>query len=174
MPARRKGFTLVEIVVATVLIALVAITVRDFFSALSDSQARVVEVTRTLDQAGNQERFLRSLVGALDLSGPDGFSGDSTGAEFVSRCVASLGWQERCVVRLRLVAAPASSQLVVDLPGGPVATLTLAREAEFRYLSSVESGAHWTRSWPSGAFAPRAISIVSPTDTVVLRIGDRG
>jgi prepilin-type N-terminal cleavage/methylation domain-containing protein len=174
---RRSGFTLIEVVLAVGLSALVLVSARLLIERLGESAADIAFAARAADREANGERLLRSLVGNIEVGTDDGrtFGGDRHEARFTTWCATPAGWQERCVVRLSTEEAGGAYALVAHLPGERLTTLrTSSRPIELRYLSSARDGGTWLAGWDDGLAAPRAIGLVVDSDIVVVRIGDRG
>ncbi len=171
----RGAFTLIEVVVALAVSGVVLLGARMMLEAVADGGAAIASSAESADRAANGERLIRSLTTRLEV-GTDSsraFAGDRAGARFSSWCDVPGGWQERCDVRLSidhdgsrtLLALTTSSRLVLrSLPAG----------AELRYLKRGESGLEWFQLWGASVTAPLAIGVVSPRDTLIFRIGERG
>jgi prepilin-type N-terminal cleavage/methylation domain-containing protein len=176
-PTDRRGFTLVEVLVALVLAALVILGARGLLAGLSDSAARISRVARAADADANAERTLRALVGRLEIGTPDAglFTGDVRSAAFTSWCDTRFGWQERCRVTLTADSAGEMRSLVARLSTGERLVLRRAvRELSFRYLADAATGGAWTQRWGAGLTAPVAIGVVVDGDTLIVRVGERG
>lgn len=168
----RRAFTLIEVLVALALTGLVAVGVRDLYEMLNQAETRVTRETEILDSDANARRFLTSLAGSVDMTGA-GFVGDSASVQFTSWCMTSNGWLERREVILR-ISEDDSRLLVVGPSGDTVHVLGAGKLLQFRYLVPLESEVIWSPTWFSPISAPQAIGLVSPRDTIILRIGDRG
>lgn len=171
----RNAFTLIEVLVALALTGLVAVIVRNVYAALGDGQSRVSAAGRTLDETANGDRLLRSLIAAAEVSEERRLIGDRDTVAFASWCMTPQGWLEVREVSVRLVESGEMKRVIVVIEGmDSVSVLSVDRNAELRYLNSLESGGQWAAGWTSRLSLPRAIGVMSLRDTVILRIGDRG
>lgn len=173
---RRPGFTLVEILVALVLSALVVLGARMLLEQLADSAHRTVTGAARDDRNANAEQLLRELTRRIEVGtvGAVHFAGEPDSARFTSWCDVPAGWQERCIVRLRIRRSPQGATLNLSAAGTPPQYIRAASDMELRYLDDASAGGRWFRSWGAGITAPIAIGLVADGDTTVLRIGGRG
>jgi prepilin-type N-terminal cleavage/methylation domain-containing protein len=173
----RAGFTLIEIVVALVVSAIVLLGARAMLGEVGDDALRISAETARLDSDANGERALRALVRRLDLGSGEAsqFAGDPRQVSFSSWCDVPSGWQERCVVTLTLEPHAGKSAFVIRTSKG---ALLLVRDrvgmGELRYLTTVTGGGEWIRVWGAGITAPLAIGIILDRDTLIAPIGERG
>lgn len=176
-PKARRGFTLVEVMVALVISAIVVLGARMLLEQLGDSALRTVAAAGRADRTANGERLLRDLAGRLEIGTEKSvqFSGEPRTARFGSWCDVPSGWQERCPVELSVVDRGAQSLLVANLASGDSVTL-LVRDhpIELRYLDDPRAGGRWFTSWGAGITAPLAFAVISAGDTTIVRIGERG
>lgn len=193
----RRGFTLVEVIVAIAIGGLVLVGARSLLEALADEEHHIARETALEAARSNGYRALRSLVGEMEVgtteSGP--FSGDPTRTSFTTWCDTAYGWQERCEVTIAFEGEGGAQALVAHLPRRR--RLVLARDfsaGELRYLNSASAGGQWFRGWGRGITAPLAIGVLlerpksggessvangdgpidSRVDTLIVRIGERG
>lgn len=173
----RAGFTLVELMVALVISAVVVLGARMLLEQLGDSAHRTVTAATRADRAANGERLLRDLAARLEIGTADTmrFSGEPGTATFSSWCDVPSGWQERCTVTLVASSDGGRASLAARLDRGEPITL-LVRDApiELRYLDDPRAGGRWFTNWGAGITAPLAIAVISGADTLIVRIGDRG
>lgn len=173
----RVGFTLVEVMVALVVGALVLLGARAMLEALGGDAQTVARVAAQADREANGVRLLRELAGRLevgtDQSGP--FAGGPLATTFTSWCDVPAGWQERCRVTLRLERTPRGVGLVAAIDGArPVLLLDGYHTGALRYLASAAHGGQWFQTWGEGITAPIAIGIILDADTTLVPIGARG
>jgi hypothetical protein len=137
---------------------------------------RIIRSTREIDRDANGERLLRSLVGQIEVGiQQETFGGDERAAEFTSWCRVARGWLERCRVTLTIDSAATAPQLVATLPDGARVVVRRARHTlRLRYLVDAREGGTWFVKWGDGLLAPRAIGVLADSDTVIVRIGERG
>jgi prepilin-type N-terminal cleavage/methylation domain-containing protein len=173
----RTGFTLVELMVALVVSAIVVLGARMLLEQLGDSALRTVTAATRADREANGERLLRDLAGRLEV-GTDQtvrFSGEPNTASFGSWCDVPSGWQERCTVTLVAGAQGDHSSLIASFSAGDRVTLLVREQPiELRYLDDPRGGGRWFMSWGAGITAPLAFAVISGADTMIVRIGDRG
>lgn len=171
------GFTLIEVVVALVVSAIVMLGARAMLGEVGDDALRILAETQRLDAEANGERTLRSLVRQLDLGSGEGsqFAGDPRQVSFSSWCDVPSGWRERCAVTLTLEPSAGNNALVIRTSKG---TALVVRDrigtGELRYLTTVTGGGEWIRVWGAGITAPLAIGVILDSDTLIVPIGERG
>lgn len=175
--AARGGFTLVELMVALVVSAIVVLGARMLLEQLGESAHRTVAAATRADRAANGERLLRDLAGRLEIGTSDAmrFSGEPAAASFSSWCDVASGWQERCAVTLVARAEGNRFALVASFASGD-SVMLLVRDApiELRYLDDPRAGGRWFTSWGAGITAPLALAVIAGADTMIVRIGERG
>jgi prepilin-type N-terminal cleavage/methylation domain-containing protein len=176
--AARGGFTLLEVMVALVLTALVAVGARMILERMGDDADRITAASADGDRDANAERAVRALVARLEQSTPDEvrFRGGRDAARFTTWCDVAAGWQERCQASLGLVTLDGGSALVLTLSTGEVIPVRRAMPAaRLRYLRDPGGGGSWSDAWDSDVTTPLAIGVfVEGEDVTILRIGERG
>lgn len=179
---RRPGFTLVEILVAMTVAAIVLLGADIVYEQLAAGSHALAIATRVDDASRNADLLVRQLVREVDVS-PTGpgrsartFGGDSLSAHFISWCSRPGGWKAECEVLLKVVHDTSAGGAVAAITSsGDTAQLrTRAPAAVLRYLLDARNGGTWLVAWGEGPSVPEAIGIVAGADTTVLRIGDRG
>ena len=172
----RRGFTLLEVIVAIAIAAMVLVAARTLAERLSEAALRLAAVSRGETAAANGERTLRAVIGQIEL-GADAasqFGGTAAAASFTSWCRVPAGWEERCAVTIRLEPAGGSTLVVVEPPATRVVVDTVRGRATLLYLSRADAGGTWIRQWGTGLTIPLAIAIATPSDTTLFQIGARG
>lgn len=173
----RRGFTLIEVVLALVIAGTVVLSARMLLEELADDAQAIVAHASGVDARANAERELRELVLRLEV-GTDGarrFAGDERAARFTSWCDMPRGWQERCTVTLAVDREGREPVLAASLSTGEMLVLRRGfATGSLRYLGDAARGGTWFRSWGESITAPFAIGIVLDADTLILRIGERG
>jgi len=172
---RRRGFTLVEVVVALGISAVVILAARMLLENLGNAADRVDRVAREGDDDANGERLLRALAGQIEV-GTQGetFSGDEQATQFTSWCQSPRGWRERCRITLSVEATNESPALTATLPDNDrVVLYRAARSMRLRYLVDASAGGTWFIKWGEGLLAPRSIGVIVDSDTLIIPIGDR-
>ena len=173
----RAGFTLVELLVALVVSAIVVLGARMLLEQLGDSASRTVAAATDADRQANGERLLRDLAGRLEVGTEQAvrFSGEPNAASFGSWCDVPSGWQERCTVTLVAGVQDGHTSLIASFASGDSVTLLVRKQPiELRYLDDPRGGGRWFVSWGAGITAPLALAVISGADTMIVRIGDRG
>jgi prepilin-type N-terminal cleavage/methylation domain-containing protein len=173
----RRGFTLVEVIVALVVGAVVMLSARALLEVLGAQATRVTALGRDADADANGERLLRALIGHVDVGTGERapFGGDQRSVRFSSWCTVPRGWQERCNAMLVIDSTSRAMSVVARLSTGEVLVLLRGRRIEgFRYLVDASSGGRWFTRWDDGLLVPLAIGILVDADTMIVRIGERG
>ena len=181
MPRRNSGatagFTLVEVMVALVVSAIVLLGARAMLGEVGDAAVRISSESARLDTNANAEHALRVLVRNLDLGYANDavFAGDVRQVTFVSWCDTPSGWQERCKVALTIEKRQGGDALVVQTSrSNAIIVRDRVRNGSLRYLTTVYRGGEWIRTWGAGITAPLAIGIILDSDTLIVPIGERG
>ncbi|MDZ4862402.1 MAG: prepilin-type N-terminal cleavage/methylation domain-containing protein [Gemmatimonadota bacterium] len=176
----RRGFTLVEIMVATALTGIVVMLVGEIYRAVA-SGARQVEVHRAaLDRRMNASRWLGRALGNLELGTPGTapFRGESNGARFTAWLPTAHGWLEQSDLHLSLVDSAVSVRLG---SGGSFKLWVAVSEVHIDYLLVPGAESGWVDRWESPVSAPVAIRLrltyadsAATTDTLLFAMGGRG
>jgi prepilin-type N-terminal cleavage/methylation domain-containing protein len=176
---RSRGFTLVEVMVAVVVIGVVLIGARALLGQVADGVDRIVAVGGETDREANAGRMLRAVVGRVEVdASPENrrlFHGQPAGARFHSWCEVAEGWLERCAVSLGFVELDGGRALA--LRTGAAEPLALRRgfaAGELRYLRDAADGGEWIERWGASISPPLAVGVIVDGDTTILRIGERG
>ena len=175
--SRVSGFTLIEVVIALVVSAIVLLGARAMLGEVGDDALRINAQAQRIDRDANAERELRSLVLHLELGAGEAsqFAGDPGRASFSSWCDAPGGWQEPCAVTLTLVPRARGVALVAHTSvNGDIVVRDSVRVGALRYLTRVSDGGEWIRVWGAGITAPLAIGVILDADTLIVPIGERG
>lgn len=181
----RRGFTLIEVLVALTVSGLVLLAARNLLGALADGADRLAAHASVADREANAERLVRGLLARSEAGTPHArpFAGDARVARFSSWCDVPSGWLERChaaIVIDRDVAdegSPEKNAQVVAavLSNGEIVPLRRRVDtAELLYLSDARDGGRWLHTWGASVTTPLALGVVMDGDTLVLRIGERG
>src|SRR2546425_4989163 len=154
---RDRGFTLIEVLLALTLGALVVLLAHRLFTGVLDSVRRVAEARAGLDREQNARRWLVEALGSLDVGDRAGpFAGHPDRVEFGSWLLTPEGW----LGRQRLTLGAGGSHLVAHFGGGD--SLVLAdsvADVQVDYLLEPGERATWVREWVSPVSAPIAIKI---------------
>ena len=176
-----RGFTLVEVMVALVVIGVVVLGARAMLGQLADSADRITAAAAEADRAANAEALLREAVGRLETrpaaSAADEtrFAGDERGASFRTWCDVPDGWMEPCDASLGFITVDGQPALALSLSTGEMVALRSGfRAGSLAYLRDAGGGGGWVRHWGASITAPLAIGVVIDGDTSIVRIGERG
>lgn len=173
------GFTLVEVMVAIVVVGVVLAGARTMLGQIADDGDRIAAAAAEADREGNAELLLRAAAGRLEVSPGAGrllhFEGEPQGARFHTWCEVPAGWLERCVASLGFVELEDGQALALRLSTGELVPLRRGFESgEILYLREAGNGGGWIRRWGSSITAPVALGLVVDGDTAIIRIGERG
>jgi prepilin-type N-terminal cleavage/methylation domain-containing protein len=176
MSPMKRGMTIIEVMAALAISALLLLSGRALLGQLQDTGATLGRSARGNDELSNATRTLYALVRRADVR-PDSasrFIGDSLSASFRSLCEQSGGWLEPCGVTVLIDIGPDSSSLVGQLSSGGM--LILARwpgVGVFRYLDVTGVQDQWVSQWGRSIVPPAAMALVVPSDTIVLPVAGR-
>jgi prepilin-type N-terminal cleavage/methylation domain-containing protein len=173
----RRAFTLLEVLVALSIGAMIVLGARALADGLFVEAQRISTSSKQADASANAERYLRRIVGQVQLRKDIGatFRGVEWAAEFSSWCDSPRGSQERCRVSLIVEHADNAPRLVMQSSIGERLVLVRAtRSIELRYLTDPAAGGSWVKQWGEGLSAPTAIGVIQDADTLIIRIGERG
>src|SRR6266496_87630 len=152
----RQGFTLIEVIVAVTIGALVVLVAHQLFAAVAERGRTLIAARRSLDRAVNARRWLAATFLSLDVGTDDagGFDGRPDHAAFASWLLTPDGWFERRTVSLardndRVVASVA--------PGQPIALMDSVADLALDYLLEPGAESRWVREWVSPVSAPVAV-----------------
>jgi prepilin-type N-terminal cleavage/methylation domain-containing protein len=172
---RPAGFTLIEVMVALAISALVMLAVHRVFTGVADGAKAVVISREHLDRQANARRWLKATF--LSLEPP--FAGRTDRASFTSWQLSSGGWFEQKPTTLSR-----DGSRFVGTSGG--ASLQLAdgvADLAFDYLLEPGADTRWVREWISPVSAPLAVRVritgcgkrdAACVDTLVFLIKERG
>ena len=182
--SRNAGFTLIEVVIALVISAIVVLTGRQMLEAIGGESRRVHSASEEATFEANADRVLRELIGRMEIGSTieRGFGGTERHATFSSWCEVPEGWLESCRVSLTIDSAAHTNALVLttriasrDESQGALLVLRQGfAHGALRYLSSASDGGVWFHAWGQGITAPLAIGIILGFDTAIVAIGERG
>lgn len=178
-PVARAGFTLVEVMVALVVMGVVVVGARTMLGQVADDADRITAASAEADREANAELLLRTVVGRLDVARIPGretrFEGEPRGARFQTWCEVPDGWLERCEASLGFIELNGENALALRLSTGEVIALRRGfQTGEMTYLRDAADGGAWVRRWGASITAPLALGIVVDGDTTIVRVGERG
>ncbi len=172
----RRGFTLVEMLVALTLGAVVLMGARGLLDSLGAQASAVLRSAQAANSRANADDLLRRALADL-IVGNDSltsFDGGESGFTFRGSCDTPHGWREPCDVRV--ATERQNGELGILLWQGDSSSIELRRglaRASVRYLLTAEEGGHWTNDWRNTVMLPRAVSLIADDDTIIMRIGER-
>lgn len=175
------GFTLLEVMVALVISALVLLGARALLQQVGGVGEDVAAASAVADAEANAERRLRDWMARVEVpfdtssTRDPGFVGTAEGARFTTWCEVPDGWLERCRASLGLIEVGGDHVLALSAEGGE--TIPVRRgfaEGTLLYLVDAGRGGRWLAGWQSDVSPPLAVGVAMDGDTLILRIGDRG
>lgn len=171
MPANRRGVTLVELIAALSVGALVLLLAHALLATLADAATRmdqrISEEEEQVLALAEAATAIRTARGRESGGGP--FFGDAQSAEFDGLCIGGGGWWRTCRTQIAIRTVHDSAFLHVsasDRPGR--IALRLRAPAVLRYRLRTEHAASWLPAWGLAIAAPAALAVVSANDTIVL------
>lgn len=169
--SKRTGMTLLEVLVALALSGLLFSSIVSVVTAFAvhETAVRAVgsnEAAEAAARAGVSRLILELRVGA-DTS--DRFLGATHRAAFDSRCRSGGGWKGACRIELRVLRTADATRLEVRQAAQRWrAIVSVSGAAEMRYLRIAGGAREWVGDWGRSLGAPRAIALVTASDTLVL------
>jgi prepilin-type N-terminal cleavage/methylation domain-containing protein len=176
----RRGFTLIEVLVALTLGALVVLLAHRVFASVVDGVARLDAARLVLDRSANARRWLTEAFGSLqagvDSAGP--FEGRATKVAFAA-------WQRRPtggLTRERILLDQVGSQFLAHASSqGRLVLSDSVATVVFDYLLEPGAQTTWAREWLSPVSAPLAVrvritylGVPERADTLLVLVGGRG
>jgi prepilin-type N-terminal cleavage/methylation domain-containing protein len=174
-----RGFTLIEVMIALTLSALVVLLAHQIFSGVVGGVARLDAARDALERSANSRRWLIEAFGSLqagvDSAGP--FEGHPDRVGFASwQLVAPSGLR-----RERILLGQVGHALVAQHGVDVLVLADSVSRVAFDYLLEPGANTIWAREWVSPVSAPLAVRIRvtylgSPArvDTALVLIGGRG
>ena len=184
-PALQGGFTLIEVLVALAIGALVVLLAHQVFATVVNRGRTLLAARQSLDRTMNARRWLAATFLSLDvgMESAGGFDGRVDRMAFAAWQRTADGWFER----RRITLAREGDRLVAAVtPGAPVALMDDVDDVAVDYLLEPGAEARWVREWVSPVSAPIAVRLrVARTgcgmgdagcgvDTLLLLIKERG
>ncbi len=181
---RRRGFTLVELLVAVALLALVMLGLLTAMRSFAQTETRIDERIRSDEDLRVTEQFLRTILGAVSprtRSVATGaprqidFAGGADELRWIGVMPARHGagglYRFRLFTRPATAAEPSALMLEFapyvagfDAPAQPTSVLTRVMvldigEIRFRYLDEPGAEDAWLADWPHSDRLPRRIGL---------------
>lgn len=173
----RRGFTLLEVMVALVVSGIVLVGAHALLASLADGAARITSAALAADREANADRFLRSLFHRLEVGADNSarFGGDERGVRFSTWCDVPAGWLERCSAAVQIDTSAGELALTAVLSTGEVIMVRSGfSRGVLRYIADPSGRGVWFPVWGVGISAPSAVGVILDADTLILRIGQRG
>src|SRR6266550_1931746 len=152
----RRGFTLVEVMVALTIGAVVVLLAHQLFAAVVDRGKTLTAARTALDRGANARRWLEATFLSLDVGtdGASGFEGRPDHATFTAWLLTPDGWFERQQVTLSVAERRLRA---VITPGTPIALADSVTDVQCDYLLEPGAESRWVREWVSPVSAPVAV-----------------
>jgi len=172
---QRGGFTLVEIMVAMTIAAIVIVAAHQLFTGVADGSKAVASARESLDHSSNARRWLKAAF--LSLEPP--FDGRSGRVTFTSWQLTPGGWFAPASVTL----SAEQDRLLASVSGQPLGLAAGINEVAFDYLLEPGADSKWVREWVSPVSAPLAIRLriagcgrrdATCVDTLLFLVKERG
>ena len=177
----RRGFTLIELIVALALGAMILVGAHQVLGSLEDETHALAIRSADTETSANGLRLLRAVAGRVEVGTPEAvaFAGTPIEARFTSWCEVPAGWLERCTVVLAVDTIRGAPTLIAHIDNAPaIGLVPNASAGALRYLNSAANGGQWFRAWSTGVSAPLALGVIRShaghADTLIVRIGERG
>ena len=175
----RQGFTLIEVLVALTVSALVVLGAGSLISVAADNAEIIRREAFESARAANAVVILRRLLRDVRTSEDpaDHVGGDEGSVRFASWCDSPAGWKEPCSLTLAFRPASDRTDLVLITSADAMITLRSGlRDGRILYLSDAARGGRWLRYWGASINVPPALGVVvqedALTDTLILRLGE--
>ena len=179
------GFTLIEVLVALTIGALVLLVAHQLLVAVVDRGRALATARSGLDRAANAKRWLTVTFLSLDVGtdSTSGFDGRPAHAAFSTWLLTPDGWFERRQVTLGMEAGLLRA---TETPGTPIVLTDSVTDVQFDYLLEPGAESRWVREWVSPVSAPVAVRMRIQrarcgmgdggcvTDTLLFLIEERG
>jgi prepilin-type N-terminal cleavage/methylation domain-containing protein len=152
----QRGFTLIEVLVALTIGAVVVLLAHQLFGAVAERGRTLTGARMALDRAANARRWLDATFLSLDVGtdGASGFEGRPDHAGFTAWLLAPDGWFERCQVTLGVEQGRLRAFVT---PGTSIALMDSITDVAFDYLLEPGAESRWVREWVSPVSAPVAV-----------------
>jgi prepilin-type N-terminal cleavage/methylation domain-containing protein len=178
LPVSRRGVTLIELMVAFALVALVTALAHLLLTVTDRAEERLQLLVREHADEATAAHAWRDLVlhattSPLADRQPRSFVGGSHGVQFTSWCRGSRGFRVSCTVSARPHEAPTRFGLLVSA-GGSAWLLVTEGPVTLRYLDRSSGDLRWISDWQESRILPGGVALVGARDTIVTRIGTSG
>lgn len=168
----RAGFTLIEVMVALAVGAVVVLAANQLFAAVLDGSVRVARTIRETDRIWSREDLLRQLFAAAEASqdSTPAFAGFADSLRFRTSCPDSRGWLASCEAAFLLQRSADSTTMQLNLPNRSV-SWTMPGHARFRFLRDAAAGGVWLSRWGRALTPPLGVQLLFGDSVRFYRIG---
>lgn len=172
----RRGFTLIEVMVALLLTSITVLVAHAMLSGVMAGEEAVRRGAELPDGPAAARSWALEACAGLEVGTPGthGFEGTKREVRFEARLIGEEGWVERQEVRIVVDRTSVSIRT-------PVVHATLADSIDAAVIDYLVSGAGeggWVTGWSSPVSAPLAIRLRwsrgEVADTLLCWIGARG
>jgi prepilin-type N-terminal cleavage/methylation domain-containing protein len=171
----RRGFTLLEVLVALAISAVIAFAARGYAEALARSSRELAALSGEHHHRMLAERMLRRAILSAGHAQPGHarFDGLPARAIMTTTCPTPAGWLEPCRVELQVRSLRGDDVLVALHDGGAPLELMRGRSISFLFLDSARASSSWKTRWEAGIAMPQAMAILADEDTTIYRLSVR-
>lgn len=177
MRIERRGFTIIEAMLALALGAIVLLNARLFVDQVERAGHRIQVTIADRDEQANGLRLARRLLANVfqPADSASRLRGTPVEADAASWCSSIGGTSARCRVSVWITRGAASSNLVLrDAMSNGLLIASLTGEARLLYADVASSGMRRIESeWVDRDELPRAILFASIRDTITFAVGSR-
>jgi prepilin-type N-terminal cleavage/methylation domain-containing protein len=176
-----RGFTLVEVMVAVVIAAMLALLAHRLFATALEGADRLHQTRSSQDRAQGARRLLAAMFFSLEVGTREGagFEGEGDRMRFMTWRATADGWFERETVSLALRETRLTAMYG---SGAEVVLADSVTGVQFDYLLQPGVTSRWIRQWISPVSAPiavrmrlhRRVGVAAATDTTLFLIKARG
>lgn len=155
----RRGFTLLEVLIALLLAAIGVLTAHALFGPVVDGARQTARARRELDRRTNARRMLGSTLLSVEVGPAPAvpFEGHPDQMTFSSWIPTADGWFELQPVKVGLDGG----QMVVTWPGSRTALRDSLTRLQLDYLLESGINARWVGVWISPVSPPLAVRVRS-------------
>lgn len=178
-PDARRGFTLIEVLVALTIGSAVVLMVHQAFGVSADTVERLDTARIAHRRSMRAQAELVAAFGSLEVGipGAAAFAGDPARVRFSSRQRAHDATSAGDFAMIATTVTIRDGWLRLERDGAPDSLLA-AESLTLDYLMAFGADASWVQSWHSPASAPLAVRMRlargAVTDTFLYVIGPRG
>lgn len=185
--ARSRGFTLVEMLIALSLTAMLAVMILAGLQTSSRIWTRSTTAAEEIEEMAFAHGFLRRAIsGAYPRLKPDGagavdFSGDATSLEFLGPIISGVSIAGRARIRLTVVEEGETEALLLSMKNEnidgsePVEETLIAGARRIRFSYRARGSDEWVEDWRSKPFLPALVKVevaggrMSPWPPLIIR-----